>query len=144
MSNPRAKEACSDVATASKFYPAKVPRERLVRLHVEAVPSDRVFARVLRLVTGAAIIPVDITLEHGAKNLSIDILFDRESFAPSTWILAQIEGVPSIKSADFLDLQGRSLFPAKESDDGDLIAVASLVDGGGRRGGVGAREGDAA
>jgi acetolactate synthase regulatory subunit len=92
--------------------PTKAPRERAVVLHIEATHCPKVFRRVLRLVTGRAIVPVDIILENSAKTVSIDILLDRMDFAPSLLFIDQLEGLPSVKSAEFLDCRGQVLEPA--------------------------------
>ena len=116
----------ADKIAAPQVPPTKIPREGLITLHVEANPCARVFQRVLRLVTGSALIPVDVLFEQGGKIITIDLRIDRADFVPTAWFLGQIEGVPAVRSADFLDHRGQSLFPAKVGDDGDLIAVGSL------------------
>src|SRR3546814_9900224 len=50
--------------------PAKFPRERLILLHIQASRCPHVFDRVLQLVTGAALIPVDVVLARSEAHTS--------------------------------------------------------------------------
>lgn len=94
---------------AADIPTAKCPRERLLWLQVRALHCPLVFERVLGLVTGAAIIPVDVALETDDRTFVIEIQFDRAQFMPTHWILKQVEGVPSVRSAEFLDASRRQL-----------------------------------
>lgn len=134
MSEFRSEGARDNVADAYPNLPSKCPRERLMTLHVEAEHCPHVFARILHLVTGQVLVPVDISLEKGAKRLVIDVLLDPVHITPSLWFLEQIEGLPAVKSAEYLDHRGRSLLPAPAGGEGERIAIGSLVDGVAARG----------
>src|SRR3546814_20782374 len=115
-----------DMQKAVDGIPAKFPRERLILLYIQASRCPHVFDRVLQLVTGAALIPVDVVLEYGTRSIVIEIQFDRARFKPSPWILEQIERIPSVRSADFLDHLRRPSMSAGE--DGHSTIAGYSVD----------------
>lgn len=84
----------------------------MIALHIEAIPCPLVVGRVLRLISRRALVPVDVAFEKGVKTVSINIMLDRAQFVPSRGFIDQLEGLPSVKWAEFLDHRGQALFTA--------------------------------
>lgn len=105
----------------NNFRSSKCPREQLLLLRVEAAHCPNVFRHILHFVTAAAAVPVDVTLENGAKRLTIEIVLDRTAIDPTCRFLSQIEDIPAVKSAEFLDYRGRVFVAAPDLDAGERI-----------------------
>ncbi len=85
----------------------KCPRGRLVYLRVEARPDPTLLERILGGLSRGTIRPVDVAILREGKWQQIDITFDGRGTAISHELLARIEALPAVRSAERVDGRGR-------------------------------------
>lgn len=92
-------------AVASIAFPpvqSKAPRERLVRLAVEADPCPQVFLRTLGFVAQQALIPLSIGYECKEEMLRFEIIVDDLSERAADTLLHRVCNLVTVREAKLL------------------------------------------
>ncbi|MGV7120356.1 hypothetical protein [Sphingopyxis sp. 550A] len=85
---------------------AKIPRDRIVLLHIEATPVATLCGCVLDALRDAGLPPVDIELQHDGRALAINMTFDGRRALPSTVMLRRLDRLPAVKWVEMRDRTG--------------------------------------
>lgn len=89
------------VAPSNPSVPAKVCRERLARLEVQADHCPQVLLRVLGLFAQRSIIPLSMAASRGADEIALTVEIEAPPAEQAEALVARIESIVMVRSARF-------------------------------------------